>query len=93
MPARQPSVPTAQLLQAYDSRTFHPRNKVRLVNGQLRWVRGLSVSLKGVFFPSFKAPQTYGNSSRPLGIRLHREMEHWVNGVPAKTAGTKPKAA
>ena len=85
MPARAKSVPTQQLLDFHPRGLFQPKNSVRLKNGQCKWVRGLAVSLKGVFYPGFKKPASYGNSSTALGIRVHREMEHWVNGAPEET--------
>ena len=55
------------------------------VNGKTCFVRGLLKPLKHVFYPTFKRPKfVRGNSSKKIGLRVHKEVEKWAKGRPVK---------
>jgi hypothetical protein len=62
------------------------------MSGKKRYIRGLIPSLKRTFYPTFKrAPNATRNSSKKLGIRVHKEMEHITIGKTVKRPHTYTK--
>ena len=60
-----------------------PFNRVRLANGQTTYVRGLTKTIKSTFCPMSKKPKR-GNSSKAIGLRVHKQVELWANGKTPK---------
>lgn len=71
---------TQRILDHVRTRAVRPLNRIALRAGGTRYVRGATATLKLVFYPRFRCPKTRrGNSSKALGIRVHRQLEHWIN--------------
>lgn len=72
--------------------SLHPRNKIVAGRNQIMgigkhkyYIRGLLKPLKRVFYKNFKRPPyAMANSSIKLGLRVHKEVENWAKGKPAK---------
>jgi hypothetical protein len=89
------------------TKRIRPFNRIVCDDGSLKWVRGLSVSLKPIFFPKFKRPRLtvterkrkhiITKSSTKVGIHVHRQLELWANKLgspilPLADDSASPKA-
>lgn len=71
-----------------------PFQKVRMLNGRVTQVRGLTDAIKKTFCPKFK--RTKGtrkpSSSKRLGTKVHAQVEAWAKGKPPKRMHAYAKA-